>query len=110
MIPEVILEKGYDKSVDLYLFGLLAYELMTGKAAYPPDLLDLEERVLRQEYQMPLHLTPDCRDMLQKLIRVDPDQRHQIKHLKKHPCFKGIDWKQVTEGKLKMPPPLLRPI
>lgn len=43
MIPEVIMEKSYEKSVDLYLFGLLAYELMAGKAAYPPDIHDLED-------------------------------------------------------------------
>lgn len=29
-IPEVINQLSYDKSVDLYLFGLLAYEIMTG--------------------------------------------------------------------------------
>ena len=29
-LPEVLSEAPYDKSVDLYLFGLLAYEIMTG--------------------------------------------------------------------------------
>jgi len=33
-LPEVLSEAPYDKSVDLYLFGLLAYELMTGDAAF----------------------------------------------------------------------------
>jgi serine/threonine protein kinase len=49
-IPEVINEQSYDKSVDLYLFGLLAYELLTGHPAYPPDLPDLEGKILRQDY------------------------------------------------------------
>lgn len=34
-IPEVLLEKSYDKSVDLFLFGLLVYELLVGVAAFP---------------------------------------------------------------------------
>jgi serine/threonine protein kinase len=41
-IPEVLNEAPYDKSVDMYLYGLLAYELIAGKPAYPPDLQDLE--------------------------------------------------------------------
>lgn len=110
MIPEVIQEQSYDKSVDLYLYGLLAYELMTGYAAYPPDMPDLENKILRQEYSVPLALTPDCRDMISKLILVNPVQRISIKSLKKHPFFKSVDWKQVSEGKLKMPNPYLRPI
>ncbi len=42
---------------------------------------------------MPLALSPDCRDMLSKLILVNAEQRLSIKALKKHPFFKGIDWK-----------------
>ena len=34
-IPEVLLGKTYDKSVDLYLYGLLAYEMLTGEPAFP---------------------------------------------------------------------------
>lgn len=29
-LPEVLLGKTYDKTVDLYLYGLLAYEMLTG--------------------------------------------------------------------------------
>ena len=34
-IPEVLLGKTYDKTVDLYLYGLLAYEMITGQTAFP---------------------------------------------------------------------------
>jgi len=53
-IPEVINEHSYDKSVDLYLFGLLAYEIMTGAPSFPPDLPDLEDRILRSDYKIPM--------------------------------------------------------
>lgn len=36
-IPEVLMEKSYDKSVDLFLFGVLVYELLTGVPAFPFD-------------------------------------------------------------------------
>jgi len=34
-IPEVLLGKNYDKTVDLYLYGLLAFEMLTGQPAFP---------------------------------------------------------------------------
>lgn len=34
-IPEVLQGKTYDKSVDLYLYGLLAFEMLTGEPAFP---------------------------------------------------------------------------
>ena len=34
-IPEVLQGKTYDKSVDLYLYGLLAFEMLTGQPAFP---------------------------------------------------------------------------
>ena len=102
-IPEVIREQPYDKSVDLYLFGLLAYELMTGVPAFPPEESDLEHKILRSEYRMPMDLTPEARDMLHKLILADPELRMTVKQVKKHHFFAKIDWKQVNEGKLVMP-------
>ena len=41
-LPEVLSESPYDKSVDLYLYGLLAYEMMTGIPAFPPDTPEIE--------------------------------------------------------------------
>jgi hypothetical protein len=38
---------AYDKSVDLYLFGLLAYELMTGQPAFSPEDPYLEDKILK---------------------------------------------------------------
>jgi serine/threonine protein kinase len=45
-IPEVIKEVSYDKSVDIYLFGLLAFEIMVGEPAFPPTSSELEDNIL----------------------------------------------------------------
>jgi hypothetical protein len=49
-IPEVLKEAPYDKSVDLYLFGLLVYELLVGKPAFPSDVPNLENKILSSSY------------------------------------------------------------
>lgn len=33
-IPEVLNEKSYDKSVDIYLLGLMLYEMVVGRPAF----------------------------------------------------------------------------
>ncbi len=71
----MIQEAPYDKSVDLYLFGLLAYEIMTGAAAFPPDTPspELEQAILASKYKEATELTPEARDMISKLIVSNPD-------------------------------------
>jgi len=54
-IPEVLKEQSYGKSVDIYLFGLLMYEVLTGCAAFPcfDDLDEHEERIKNCEFCFP---------------------------------------------------------
>jgi hypothetical protein len=60
--------------VDLYLFGLLAFEILTGRAAFPYTEEEevLVEKIKRSDYEKPLHLTQECRDMIAKLIVANP--------------------------------------
>jgi serine/threonine protein kinase len=73
-IPEVIKEDPYEKSVDLYLFGLLAYEILAGKAAFPADTVspDLENNIMASKYFIPSDFSPDAKDLIAKLIVANP--------------------------------------
>ena len=54
-LPEVLLQRSYDKSVDLFLFGLLIFELLTGEPAFPAteDPKDHHERITKCIYKFP---------------------------------------------------------
>ena len=73
-IPEVIKEDPYEKSVDLYLFGLLAYEIIAGKAAFPADTPspDLENNIMSSKYYIPQDFSPEAKDLIAKLIVANP--------------------------------------
>jgi serine/threonine protein kinase len=62
LIPEVIKNIAYDKSVDLYLYGLLAYEMMVGQAAYPATENEelLKKKILKSDFKMPKDLSQSC--------------------------------------------------
>ena len=74
-IPEVILETQYDQSVDYYLYGLLAYELMVGQPAFPGNDPDLDQRIIESRFELPLFLSVEARNLLSKLIVANPDKR-----------------------------------
>ena len=74
-IPEVLQEVPYDKSVDLYLFGLLTYEMMTGNRTYPVDTPspELEDNIIASKYREPTELTHDARDLISRLVVKNSD-------------------------------------
>jgi len=37
LAPEMILEKGHDKSVDIWSIGVLTFELINGRPPFTPD-------------------------------------------------------------------------
>jgi serine/threonine protein kinase len=90
-LPEVLQELPYDKSVDLYLYGLLVFEIMTGERAYPADMdsPELEENIIEGRYRDPKELSHEARDLISKLIVKSAKHRLQIKHIKKHSFFSG---------------------
>lgn len=54
-LPEVIREQPYEKSVDLYLLGLLAYEMVEGKTVFNPNQEQeaLTNKIMNCEFEMP---------------------------------------------------------
>jgi serine/threonine protein kinase len=56
-IPEVLLNRSYGTSVDLYLLGLLVYEMLVGEPAFPCEYTDeaevQEENIINGVYSVP---------------------------------------------------------
>ncbi len=44
------------------------------------------------------------------MIQANPKHRISLTDLKKHAFFKSLNWKQVEEGRVKPPEPVLRKI
>ena len=84
--------------------------MMMGEPAFPPNITDLEAKILASEYKAPLLLTPEARDMISKLILTNPEGRLTLKQIKRHSFFAKIDWKTTEDCKLTMPPPHIRPV
>src|SRR5580700_8406638 len=79
MSPEQARGKTVDKRTDIWAFGCVLYELLTGKAAFHgEDVTDILAAVVRAEPDwtaLPANISPSIRVLLQRCLRKDRRQR-----------------------------------
>ncbi|OWZ22044.1 AGC protein kinase [Phytophthora megakarya] len=108
--PEVVRGDGYGLAADLWSFGCVVYELLTG---YPPfysprDRALLFRKIEAEEPSFPSHFSPDLCDFLSGLLHKDADQRlgngpNGMQEIFDHPFFANISWHRL-ETKHVAPP------
>ena len=52
---------------------------------------------------LPRNLNRDSRDLVKQILVPDPNMRIEIKAIKKHPFFNGIDWDKIYHKKVSPP-------
>ena len=100
--PETIQENGYDYRSDYWQFGVLLYEMLCGftpfdtyiKHDYTQRIKAIYEKILFGKIPYPRHLSTEARDLLSKLLVLEPANRfqgkldRQGKAVREHPWFK----------------------
>ena len=109
LAPEVLLKKGYDKAVDWWSLGCVMYEMLTGRLPFPIKRgIKLNTKLYERGIDFPSILTKEAKDLMQKLLVVDPTERlgsgpNGSENIKNHSFFKGVNWKEAWNKKLKPP-------
>lgn len=86
LAPEVILKHPYGKEADLWSLGCLLYTLLVGKPPFESiDVRDTFTKVKRGDFQIPENINPLARDLIKKLIILDPHERLTLQQTKRHP-------------------------
>jgi serine/threonine protein kinase len=92
MAPEVLSEKSYNHTVDIWSLGLILYEFIFGFNPFADctDMDDLKEAVFHKNINYPKkNISNLCMDLLKKLLEKDGDKRINIYDIKNHPWMKG---------------------
>ena len=111
--PEIVYNRGHDKAVDYWAFGIFVYELLVGKTPFrtdDPSHMKTYNRILRgiNSVHFPPHLSKNAVNLVQKLCKAIPTdrlgaQRNGIQDIRNHKWFQGLDWNKLKNQKLKAP-------
>lgn len=86
MAPELIEEKPYDHTADIWSLGCIIYELMVGVPPFSTSsLFQLIKKIRYESVQWPAHLSSVARDWLQGTLEKDCRRRLSWPDLHTHP-------------------------
>ena len=87
--PEIIIGLPYDgRAADIWSCGVVFYTLMCGRLPFDePTVRKLLQRVKSGKFSMP-DLPDDIKDLIQRMLTVDPKKRITLAEIKKHPAFR----------------------
>jgi protein-serine/threonine kinase len=109
LAPEVLLKKGYDKAVDWWSLGCVMFEMLSGKIPFTIKRgVKLNSKIYEKSVEYPKTMTKEAKDLIQKLLIIDPNKRlgqgpNGSENIKKHPFFKGVNWRDAWQKKIKPP-------
>lgn len=114
--PELLTDKNACKASDLWAFGCIIYQLLAGRPPFKAANEYLTfQKIVALDYTFPDGFPEVARDLIERLLVLDPAKRLPIDHIKNHQFFDGIIWgkglwKQKAPRLRSYVPPTAKPI
>lgn len=116
--PEMLKESMSGHFTDLWALGCIVYQMATGDVPFKGKTdFQTFDIIMKREFKWPEGLDEDCKDLINKLLQVEPmkrlgagrpDSGNSYEDLFKHKFFDGINWETIgtdpipyDESKLK---------
>lgn len=110
--PELLTDKNACKASDLWAFGCIIFQLLAGRPPFKAANEYLTfQKIVGLEYEFPASFPPVARDLVERLLVLDPAMRLPMEHIKNHEFFDGITWgrglwkQKAPRLKAYVPPP-----
>eukprot|EP01033_Poteriospumella_lacustris_P011218 gene11217-7979_t len=135
MAPEMVImlnqpsyeKTGYTYAIDWWSLGVTMFKLLTGYRPFTDDNFNTfvemattmnalvrehcdipEYAILFQEVPFPPFINPEAKDLISKLLDVNPKTRlgsgpNGAKDIKSHPFFKTMDWNRLEQKQIEPP-------
>jgi aurora kinase len=86
LAPEILEEKGHNEAVDIWCIGVLLFELVTATVPFQGNDIDtLKENILKLKITWPKDINTDAKNLIMKILKLDPKQRLPLEEMLKHP-------------------------
>lgn len=88
LAPEMIDRKEHDHNVDIWCIGVMMFELITGKLPFnTTNKILLEDSIRNLKINWPSDMNNQVRDLISRILKIEPSKRLQIENIFKHPFF-----------------------
>ncbi|CAO1627747.1 unnamed protein product [Parajaminaea phylloscopi] len=87
--PEIVSGKSYKGSAsDIWSCGIILFALLCGRLPFDdPNITRLLHKVKDGRFEMPENLEPAAKDLIWKMLEVDPERRLKMPEIMRHPWF-----------------------
>ncbi|KAI8049145.1 kinase-like domain-containing protein [Gilbertella persicaria] len=87
--PEIVNGIPYDGSAsDIWSCGIILYALLSGYLPFDDDnIRQLLNKVKVGKYKIPDHISDEARDLITKILVINPSKRLTMKQVQSHPWF-----------------------
>ena len=88
--PEMIEDAPYDESADVWMVGVLLYEMLVGAAPFTSErAFDLYEKVAQCSYEVPPHVSRGASALIARVLVKDPAKRPRMADVLRDPWLVG---------------------
>lgn len=86
------------RASDLWALGCIIYQMLSGRLPFHGDTQFLTfEQVRTGKVAFTPHFPYHARQLIERLLSLDPSARPSYLEMKEHPFFSGIDWTKLGE-------------
>ena len=108
LAPEILKNKGYDKSVDWWSLGCIYYEMLTGNLPFKTNGNKINLDVLEEKIDFDENMNPLLINLISQLLNVNPKKRlgygaQDAKKIKEDQYFNDVDWNKYLNKEIEPP-------
>jgi serine/threonine protein kinase len=107
--PEMLLNRGHNRSVDWWALGVLLFEMLAGLPPFESeDPMDVYGQIIEGKVFFPKFFERGSRSLVKRLLDPEPSKRigalrRGANDVKEHKFFSGFDWDGLYGKSLEAP-------
>lgn len=97
--PEIVAGKNYHGAPsDIWSCGIILFALLTGHLPFDDDnIRRLLMKVQSGKYKMPEDLSREAKDLIQRMLQIDPENRIKMAEILHHPLLRKYPAKRAAQ-------------
>ncbi len=107
--PEMILNQGYNKSIDIWAMGIILYEMIVGiDPFHSHDPMLVYQNIITNKLIFPKIIDKDAKSLIKKILNPNPNKRlgclrRGVRDIKEHRLFNDFNWKNIEDSLIDAP-------